>query len=294
MRARDRLLLMLSTILSTLLVISCVVAYVLGVEVSYWRIVTILGDEVFYVGVLPLIYHGIDRVLGIELMVLISTTVWLGGTLKNVLKLPRPPRAQWLVEASGYAFPSGHALGSTTFWGYVALRCRSLVPLAIVLISLISYSRIVLRVHYLRDVVGGVAIGATVLILATVLKKFIERQVEIRKLVITLLSALILLTISYILGTLDNIAYTATGVLIGGATGHILLQKTVNTRKLSNVERITGSVLGLLVGYIGYKLSNYLPENYLLLPHYTAVTFTMIYGVGYVASKLTKYLEISR
>lgn len=88
--------------------------------------------------------------------------------LKAVFGLPRPPPSTWLVEVGGLGFPSGHALTGTVVWGYLAAtyrvgprRRRLLV--AGVLVSAIALSRVVLGVHYLVDVIAGIAIGICVL-----------------------------------------------------------------------------------------------------------------------------------
>ncbi|MFD1633478.1 phosphatase PAP2 family protein [Haloplanus ruber] len=81
--------------------------------------------------------------------------------LKHAFALPRPPGA----GADGYGFPSGHAIGSTVVYGaLVALlpdrkRSAPLVAAVGTLVALIALSRVVIGVHYLVDVVVGVAVG---------------------------------------------------------------------------------------------------------------------------------------
>ncbi|MGM0591404.1 MAG: phosphatase PAP2 family protein [Halobacteriota archaeon] len=95
----------------------------------------------------------------------------IGATLglKAMFALPRPPGAM----ESGFGFPSGHALGTTVFWGGVALvlpvgaRWRRLLVASTVVV-LVSISRVVIGVHYLVDVVAGVVFG--VVLLATVFR----------------------------------------------------------------------------------------------------------------------------
>lgn len=101
--------------------------------------------------------------------------------LKHTFALPRPAGAAtatapaWLpaladglyasmVTGDGYGFPSGHALKSTAFYGGAALvldvwdrRRRLLVGGG--LAALVGLSRVFLGVHYLVDVVVGVALG---------------------------------------------------------------------------------------------------------------------------------------
>jgi undecaprenyl-diphosphatase len=94
-------------------------------------------------------------------------SVILSPLLKNLLMRPRPDITNRLIEASGYSWPSGHAIASVTIWGfcgwYLSQRYKNkLLPLiASLLIGLVAFSRVYLGVHYMSDVVAGVTIGLT-------------------------------------------------------------------------------------------------------------------------------------
>lgn len=128
---------------------------------------------------------GIDRRRGLFVLGLLLTYVALTGVLKNFFLLPRPrgasdpPVIAWIPAAfqgvlasistgEGPGFPSGHAFGSTIVWGGFALVVfeDELSPGwlgAAAVIGLVSFSRLVLGVHYLVDVVVGVGLGLVVL-----------------------------------------------------------------------------------------------------------------------------------
>ena len=95
-----------------------------------------------------------------------------GGTVLNLaVKLlfhrPRPVFDHPLIHTSGYSFPSGHMMGATLFFGFMAVlvatratqwRWRVLAPLlAFSVIILVGLSRICLGAHYLSDVLAAVA-----------------------------------------------------------------------------------------------------------------------------------------
>ncbi|WP_185903225.1 phosphatase PAP2 family protein [Halonotius terrestris] len=68
------------------------------------------------------------------------------------------------LDSDGFSFPSGHATGSTAVYGSLAVlltvgrrRLRYLV--AGVAIGLISLSRVVIGVHYPRDIIAGMLLG---------------------------------------------------------------------------------------------------------------------------------------
>ena len=69
------------------------------------------------------------------------------------------------LDSGGFSFPSGHATGATAVYGSLGLlltigRRRWRYLLAGGAIGLISLSRLVLQVHYLRDVFAGMTLGA--------------------------------------------------------------------------------------------------------------------------------------
>jgi membrane protein DedA with SNARE-associated domain/membrane-associated phospholipid phosphatase len=105
-----------------------------------------------------------------ELAVLIVATALIYASvplLKDAIARPRPGGP--LVDAAGYAFPSGHAAYSMIYpWLALTLTVRlrpgmagasSLIATGIALAAAIGLTRVYLRVHYLSDVLGGWALG---------------------------------------------------------------------------------------------------------------------------------------
>jgi membrane-associated phospholipid phosphatase len=85
-----------------------------------------------------------------------------------------PPQAAidaFRLQKLSFGFPSGHASGSVALWGGLAVlfRNRWLAWLAPLLISLTAFTRVYLGVHFLADVLGGVLLGALMLLLAYML-----------------------------------------------------------------------------------------------------------------------------
>ena len=100
------------------------------------------------------------------------------------LFMRKRPEAPLLFEAEGYSFPSGHAVMSVTFYGLLiyiitqsvankALRW-TINSLLVILILLIAFSRVYLRVHYVSDVVVGLIVGLTWLLISLYILKRIE------------------------------------------------------------------------------------------------------------------------
>jgi undecaprenyl-diphosphatase len=97
-----------------------------------------------------------------------------GGSLLNILlkhffHRQRPVLENPLLTLASYGFPSGHTMGSTLFYGTLALFVAQAVRtwrwrvvafwIAALAVALIGLSRIYLGAHYLTDVVGAIAVG---------------------------------------------------------------------------------------------------------------------------------------
>ncbi|WP_082236034.1 phosphatase PAP2 family protein [Halobacillus massiliensis] len=100
------------------------------------------------------------------------------SALTKVLKLffsRERPELLAEYDGTGYSFPSGHTSGASVFYGfmiYVVLISPLKKPLKwvintclVLLIFLISFSRVFLNVHYFTDVIGGLTIGLSWLVI---------------------------------------------------------------------------------------------------------------------------------
>jgi len=102
--------------------------------------------------------------------------------LKILVQRPRPLNA--LVTATDYAFPSGHTATAVVFFGMISYlllrnmspdRLNTFKPIIIgvfsLIIILIGFSRIYLNLHWLTDVIGGLAIGGVILTTSIILQQ---------------------------------------------------------------------------------------------------------------------------
>lgn len=122
------------------------------------------------VGVAALFLHYTNHKYS-SFLLLFSTA---GGiVLNNILKLTfdreRPDVFEWSTHAASSSFPSGHAMSAAVVYATIAFLLARLQPrrwtriatigAALLLIALVSMSRLYLGVHYPSDVLGGVVIG---------------------------------------------------------------------------------------------------------------------------------------
>lgn len=98
--------------------------------------------------------------------------------LKELIERLRPDESQWLVDATGFSFPSGHSnTGLVCYLFFMILFRRYLIlheyrgvawlisVLIPLLAILIGVSRVYLGVHYPSDIIGGWALGGFLLII---------------------------------------------------------------------------------------------------------------------------------
>ncbi len=135
----------------------------------FFRLMSGLGSTRAYIVLLLGAYLALDARLGQRLGIFVLVGFYLNFHLKGLVGTERPflidpsvARTPEAVPTSGPGFPSGHAQLSVTFWGYAAwwLSRRWFWAVALLVVALISLSRLYLGMHFLVDVVGGLAIGA--------------------------------------------------------------------------------------------------------------------------------------
>ena len=124
-----------------------------------------------------------NKRIGASIAFNIALAALINLLLKSIFQRPRP-EGLWLVDASGYSFPSGHSMAAMACYGYLiylvfryvdnkTYRIILTVGLS-VLIVLVGLSRIYLGVHYASDVLGGFLVSLAYLIVYTnVVKRFL-------------------------------------------------------------------------------------------------------------------------
>lgn len=112
-------------------------------------------------------------VIALLVMVNLWGVRWSNHLLKGLFERARPDAA--IIDVGGYSFPSGHAMNSTAFYGFLLYlliyqlkrtpKQKSVIVVgAVVGIFLIMMSRVYLGVHYATDVIAGFCVGALFLI----------------------------------------------------------------------------------------------------------------------------------
>ena len=93
-----------------------------------------------------------------------------------------------VISSTGFSFPSGHATMAILFFGLVIylfkdefkslIAKRIFIAMCVFVALLVSYSRIYLAVHWLSDVLAGIALGVFVLFLGILVFAKFDNKAE--------------------------------------------------------------------------------------------------------------------
>ena len=215
-----------------------------------------LDSPAVYLAVIALLYVGFHPKYGIRLAVLFGIAGGLNDALKLFFHLPRPYWISSAVKAynfpTSFGFPSGGAMFSTVVYGYAALVVRRywVVAVCLVLAAWTILARIFSGVHFVLDVLGGMAFGVLLLVLFFVLSPKVEAfaaglRPRERILGILFLSALPLLVAlpAYVslAGWQVPTGWVTTAMVQAGIA--------INPVQVSTAWQSAGLILGSLLGY---------------------------------------------
>lgn len=219
-----------------------------GLFVALSRFLHFLGSNLFFITILSLGYILHLPRFGITLAWGILSAGVSNAYLKHFFASPRPVEVsqsirdlQNVLSESTFGFPSGHSHTTLVVWGLLFLLVphRAFRVVCTLVIILVPISRMYMGVHYLGDVLGGLAFGAMNLWLVW---KFMDRFPDFPhldrlhshpRMARTYILTAIAVTISPILLYSENLGVpdrltieslvTAAGALGGFSVGLILL-----------------------------------------------------------------------
>ncbi len=252
---------------------------------AFFKIITFLGDEYFYLILFPFILWSVDFKRGAKLGFIFLVSVCLNMLLKDFIQQPRPfimmPGIN-LISETGFGLPSGHAQNSIVIWGIISswLKNKPFKGFMFLLIVLIGLSRIYLGVHFPSDVLGGWIVGGVLLIFyfnyMDKISSWIDGLTPIRQIVLIPIFP-ILLTLVHPEKEFVNIM----GIVTGVGIGLVLFYRYYDFKFDGNLlKRIVRFVFGIIITipiYFGFKYLRPATSSSLFIPVYFLIK--VIFGV---------------
>jgi undecaprenyl-diphosphatase len=171
-------------------IFSLIAPHIFESRTRFMLAVSFLGNHQFLIpaNLLLIVFFlvGKNKWAAIRVAVVALSSLCFMSLLKNLFHRHRPDNP--LVQGiTNFSFPSGHAFMSTAFFGLLIWwaastmknkwQRRIVIAFLILLVLIISFSRIYLRVHYATDVITGCCIGFVCLILSlTIIDRLEERS----------------------------------------------------------------------------------------------------------------------
>lgn len=266
-------------------------------------VITNLGSAEAYIVLLTVTYLSIDNRIGRWLGIVLLLSLYLNFSLKGAFDSQRPyiidpavsRGAGFDATGTGPSFPSGHAQASATFWFLAALHFKRswLYPLSVLIVILISLSRVYLGLHFVIDIVGGIGLGMLCVFIGyEVSTRFIsDRAVNItERLALIILGIGLPLAIHMVVPQLwPGLVFTESSLFMGALaaflSGPLLYRHTV-PRAFG--AKVVLALLGLITVFaVLYGSSVLLPEAFKRDPVGGFIRYLIM---GYSAIILVPYL----
>jgi membrane-associated phospholipid phosphatase len=136
---------------------------------GYLGFITTITSPISYIFIVIALYFLLRRKReALDLLMVLVITLALNYLLKNLFQAPRPfvvdesLSNRFTEGAGGYSFPSGHSQLIGSFCTYYILRYRNRLSWCLggLMMASVAYSRVYFHLHYLKDVVAGIMVGA--------------------------------------------------------------------------------------------------------------------------------------
>jgi membrane-associated phospholipid phosphatase len=292
---------------------------------AIFRVVTTLGEPIVFIVVIGIFYIAYNKRFAKNLALNLMVSTYLNSLLKDIIQDPRPasnfdsnkisPENPQGLSTTSYGFPSGHNQIAVSAWGYIAYNFRKrlwVVLLMTVIIFLVGLSRLVLGVHDIQDVFGGILIGLVLLVLFILFeppasKKFKSLSMQFQIILVVILSAVL-----FLLGTLlfpttelqllpDPPKYTdkgnyplVGGVLLGFGLGYILENRHIkyDPGKLNSKQRILNLIVGMVIAFVFFfgleGIKGVFDSVFFRYIRYAVVSFVLAFVVPLVLMKINR------
>jgi len=268
---------------------------------AIFTVITELGDTLAYLMIIVVAWYIYDKRFAKNLAIGLLGSFYFNNILKDIFQDPRPP-TNYKANAEGYGFPSGHSQNGVAGWSYLAYEAhrknnKILFWVFTILLFLIAGSRLIIGVHDLQDVWGGLTIGFIWLIIFILFEPKVSEIINGFSIVIKAILAVIIPLILFIIAILIFPSSLGdygliSGGLMGLSLGYIIETDKIKyePRDLTTTQRIINLGIGLvitLILYFGFSLL--FPESPIMdLLQYFVLSLLLVTLVPWIFTKINR------
>lgn len=236
-----------------------------GLLDAFFNGVSFFGEEIFIIIIIGFTYWCYNKKMGEYIGFALTTSYTFNNYFKDLFSAPRPFEVSNEVvnlrpdTATGHSFPSGHVQGATTAFSSIAywMKKRLFWIIAIVMMVLMSLSRMYLGVHFLRDVVVGSLFGLGIAYLTYKLFQKYSGNDERKLHTIYIITAITFLPVAFMMKSEDF--FKGYGILVGFVIAILFEKKYVSfTTDVVVWKKVIRFVVGLIIALVvqqGFKLA---------------------------------------
>jgi len=293
---------------------------------AIFKAITYLGEPIVFLVIAVILYLAYNKKFAKNLLLSLLFSHYCNEIIKTIFHDDRPsynidPTEEYGVIEPSYGFPSGHSQNGVVFWGYLGNEFKnkykfkqiSIIPIVIsALIFLIAISRIIIGVHDLQDIIGGLLIGIGVLLTFIYLEPILTKQFNKASFISKIIIVIIISIGLFLVGTLlvpdagTQLALTPVpsypdagafalvgGVVLGFGLGYILEHQYVkyDPSQLTNKKKVINIIIGLVIALVLFLLLEYLlkiDSVFYRFARYAILAFIIAYVVPLICTKINK------
>ncbi|MBX3486600.1 MAG: phosphatase PAP2 family protein [Candidatus Paracaedibacteraceae bacterium] len=219
----------------------------------------------------------VDRKVFLKVMAYMLGSTVINVILKNIFKVPLKSH----IKKDWYAFPSGHAQSSATFYGTIMTKLRNplITMCCCLVIAGICWALVAHNYHDWIDVIAAVGVSALVIILFNWVDRVILKD---NFMLFVLILTIFSITISHAIPAVGSHTWLSQGALIG-LTATAVLERFIGFKSINPLIDFLIALLGI-IAIIGLFAKIGTVTYFMVVSKYALVAFWGTYSPSLFAS----------
>jgi membrane-associated phospholipid phosphatase len=264
-----------------------------------FSIITDLGDIIIYIIIITSLWYAYDKRFAKNLaFCLLLGGAYANGILKDTFQDPRPWTRR---EATDYGFPSGHSQSAATVYPYLAYNQRKknkiLTWIFIGIAYLVAISRVIIGVHDIHDIWGGLLFGMFFLTFFIILEPKASEVINtisfpLKALIVIIVPIILFIVAMLLFPNSDQTYGLYAGAMIGLGLGYLVECEKIqyDPSILTPKQKITNLILGLIITFALYFALAFIPIESQIwdLIQFSIFSFLLVTLVPWIFTKIQK------